>query len=89
VQILDLDDTAECEASVAQLIAGTFEDIIWLTGEGLRCLLLIAERSGCRAPFVEVLAACVQLRMARSLPPRCVTVPRGAKFSGALQQPFV
>ena len=55
VQILDLEDTAECEAWIAQLISGSFQDVIWLTGEGLRRLLVIAERSASRDPFVEVL----------------------------------
>jgi uroporphyrinogen-III synthase len=56
VQILDLDDTAEAEAWIERLIAGAFQDVIWLTGEGLRRLLRIAERNGCRAEFVEALA---------------------------------
>jgi uroporphyrinogen-III synthase len=55
VQILDLDDTAEAEAWIEQLMAGAFQDVIWLTGEGLRRLLRIAERNGCRAEFVEAL----------------------------------
>jgi uroporphyrinogen-III synthase len=55
VQIRDLDDTAECEAWIEQLIAGTFQDVVWLTGEGLRRLLTMAERMGCHAPFVAAL----------------------------------
>src|SRR5215472_10628086 len=29
VQIRDLDDTADCEAWIEQLIAGTFQDVVW------------------------------------------------------------
>ena len=54
VQILDLDDVAEAEAWIERLIAGAFQDVIWLTHEGLRRLLPIAERNGRRA-FVEAL----------------------------------
>jgi uroporphyrinogen-III synthase len=56
VRILDLDDSAEAEAWIERLIAGTFEDVVWLTGEGLRRLLAIAERAGRRTPFVEALS---------------------------------
>src|SRR5262245_38921248 len=55
VRIRDLEDTAECEIWIDQLIAGAFQDVIWLTGEGLRRLLSIAERRGRRAPLVEAL----------------------------------
>jgi uroporphyrinogen-III synthase len=55
VQILDLDDAAEAEAWIERLVAGAFQDVIWLTGEGLRRLLPIAERMDCRAAFVESL----------------------------------
>ncbi len=55
VQIIDLDDAAEAEAWIERLIAGAFQDVIWLTGEGLRRLLPIAERNGRRAAFVEAL----------------------------------
>jgi uroporphyrinogen-III synthase len=55
VQILDLDDTVEAEAWIERLTAGAFQDVIWLTGEGLWRLLRIAERSGCRVAFVETL----------------------------------
>jgi uroporphyrinogen-III synthase len=55
VQILDLDDTTDCAVWIERLIAGSFQDVIWFTGEGLRRLLSIAERGGCRAPFVAAL----------------------------------
>jgi hypothetical protein len=35
VQILDLEDTSVCEVRIDQLVAGSFQDVIWLTGEGL------------------------------------------------------
>lgn len=52
VRILDLEDTTEAEVWINQLISGTFEDVIWLTGEGLRRLLAIASRNGCASSFV-------------------------------------
>ena len=55
VQILDLEETAEAEAWIERVIAGAFQDVIWLTGEGLRRLAPIAERKGRRAAFVEAL----------------------------------
>jgi uroporphyrinogen-III synthase len=55
VQILELENTTEAEAWIERLIAGAFQDVIWLTGEGLRRLLPIAERNGRRAEFVEAL----------------------------------
>ena len=73
VQILDLDDTAEAEAWLERLIAGTFADVIWLTGEGLRRLLAIAERRGRRAPLVEALG-------------RVRTIVRGPKPARALRE---
>lgn len=55
LRILDLEETAAAETWIERLIAGTFEDTIWLTGEGLRRLLSIAGRKGCRPAFVEAL----------------------------------
>ena len=55
VRILDLTDTAEAETWITRLIAGEFKDVIWLTGEGLRRLLPIAERTGRRSAFVDAL----------------------------------
>jgi uroporphyrinogen-III synthase len=46
VQILDLDDSRAAEAWIDKLIGGAFQDVIWLTGEGLRRLLAIAKRTG-------------------------------------------
>jgi uroporphyrinogen-III synthase len=73
VQILDLDDTTEAEAWIGRLIAGTFQDVIWLTGEGLRRLLPIAERDGRRAAFVAGLG---RVRM----------ITRGPKPARALRE---
>jgi uroporphyrinogen-III synthase len=55
VRILDLEETSEAEAWIGQLIDGAFEDAIFLTGEGLRRLLTVAERTDKRAPFVAAL----------------------------------
>lgn len=55
VRILDLTDTAKAETWTVRLIGGEFRDIVWLTGEGLRRLLSIAERTGRRAAFVDAL----------------------------------
>jgi uroporphyrinogen-III synthase len=73
VQILDLDDTAEVEAWVELVAAGTFADIIWLTGEGLRRLLPIATRMGREQDFIHA------LRNVRS-------ITRGPKPARALRE---
>jgi uroporphyrinogen-III synthase len=56
VQILDLEDTAEAQAWIEKVIAGTFPDIIWMTGEGLRRLMPVAEKMQRRDEFVAALA---------------------------------
>ena len=48
-------DLAQAEAWIDALIAGRFDDTIWLTGEGLRRLIGIAERTGRRAAFIAAL----------------------------------
>lgn len=73
VQICDLEDFQDCKAWIDRLIAGAFQDVIWLTGEGLRRLLAIAERCGCRAPFVEALG-------------RLRNITRGPKPARALRE---
>jgi uroporphyrinogen-III synthase len=55
LRILDLEDTAEAEVWIEQLVAGRFEDAVWLTGEGLRRLLVIAERKDRRSAFIDAL----------------------------------
>src|ERR1700754_814548 len=42
VQILDLDDTAEAEKWIAGHIAMPFDDLVLLTGEGLRKLIALS-----------------------------------------------
>jgi uroporphyrinogen-III synthase len=55
VQICDLENPKKCTVWIDQLIAGSFQDVIWLTGEGLRRLLAIAEGCSCGVPFVTAL----------------------------------
>jgi uroporphyrinogen-III synthase len=55
VQILDLDDSREAETWLDTLISGAFEDVIWLTGEGLRRLLALARRTQRGDAFVAAL----------------------------------
>lgn len=73
VQILDLEETSEAQAWLDRLIAGAFEDVIWLTGEGLRRLATIADRHGKRAPFIEALG-------------RLRSITRGPKPARALRE---
>jgi uroporphyrinogen-III synthase len=73
VRILDLDDTTEAEAWIERLAAGAFQDVVWLTGEGLRRLLAIAERGGRREPFVTALG-------------RVRAITRGPKPARALRE---
>ena len=56
VGIHDAPDAAPIEAWLRQCIAGEFDDLILLTGEGLRRLLGFAERAGLRDSFVAALA---------------------------------
>ncbi len=55
VQILDLEDSREAETWIDTLIGGAFQDVIWLTGEGLRRLLSIARRTGRETAFIAAL----------------------------------
>jgi uroporphyrinogen-III synthase len=55
VQILDLEDSREAETWIDKLIADAFEDVIWLTGEGLRRLLAVAKRTEREAEFIAAL----------------------------------
>lgn len=55
VQILDLDDSGEAEAWIDELIGGKFQDVIWLTGEGLRRLRAIARRMNREDQFVAAI----------------------------------
>ncbi len=56
VNILDLDETSAADAWIASLTADAFQDLVFLTGEGLRRLLALAERTGSREPFVAALS---------------------------------
>jgi uroporphyrinogen-III synthase len=56
VTILDLADPAPVEAWLGRLIAGEFDDLILLTGEGLRRLMGVAERAGVKDAAVAAIA---------------------------------
>lgn len=71
VQILDLEDRTEADAWIDRCIAGEFEDLVLLTGEGLRRLFTLA---GIRRD--ALVAAVGRLR----------TVTRGPKPARALRE---
>jgi uroporphyrinogen-III synthase len=73
VAILDLEDPAAALDWLRRLAAGGFDDLVLLTGEGLRRLLGIARRAGIDAP---VIAALGRLR----------TIVRGPKPVRALRE---
>ncbi|HEY8922906.1 MAG TPA: uroporphyrinogen-III synthase, partial [Polyangia bacterium] len=55
VAILDAPDAAPVEAWVRELVAGKLDDLVFLTGEGLRRLLATAERLGVRTEAIAAL----------------------------------
>lgn len=55
VRILDLDNTADVEAWIEMLVGGTLQDMIWLTGEGVRRLVPIAAGMGQEPAFTDAL----------------------------------
>lgn len=55
VGIFDAPDPEPVEAWLYRCVNGDFDDLILLTGEGLRRLLGVAERAGIRDEFVEAL----------------------------------
>lgn len=55
VRILDLDNTADVEAWIEMLVGGTLQDMIWLTGEGIRRLAPIAAKMGREPAVIEAL----------------------------------
>lgn len=55
IGIKDAPDAAPVEAWLRRCIAGEFDDLILLTGEGLRRLLGFAERAGLRDDFIVAL----------------------------------
>ncbi len=73
VAILDLADDAAALAWLRRLAAGGFDDLVLLTGEGLRRLLAVARRAAIDAP---VIAALGRLR----------TIVRGPKPVRALRE---
>jgi uroporphyrinogen-III synthase len=73
VSILDAPDERPVLAWLHVLAAGGFDDLIFLTGEGLRRLVALAERHGLRAPVVEALG-------------RARTITRGPKPARALHE---
>lgn len=73
VTILDVEDFAPIEAWLARLIAGEFDDLILLTGEGLRRLLARADHIGKRE---QAVAAISKLR----------TIVRGPKPTRVLRE---
>jgi uroporphyrinogen-III synthase len=72
VTIRDVEDPAPVEAWLQRLAAGSFDDLILLTGEGLRRLLAVAQRAGIEEKAV---AALKQLR----------TITRGPKPARVLR----
>src|SRR5579862_1577193 len=73
VAILDLDDPAPVAAWLDRLIGGRFDDLVLLTGEGLRRILGVARRAGREK---ETIAAIARLR----------SVTRGPKPVRALRE---
>ena len=73
VTILDAEDAAPIEAWLKRLAAGAFDDLILLTGEGLRRLLAVARRVGIEA---DTVAALKRLR----------TITRGPKPARVLRE---
>jgi uroporphyrinogen-III synthase len=73
VAIRDLEDSSPVESWLERLIDGRFDDVILLTGEGLRRMMAIARRRGIDARVVEALKA-------------VRTVTRGPKPARALRE---
>jgi uroporphyrinogen-III synthase len=73
VKILDLEDTRDAEAWINEVIAGRFNDIIWLTGEGLRRLVSIVRVMERQHAFVTALG-------------RARNITRGPKPARALRE---
>jgi len=73
VAILDAPDAAPVEAWVRGLAAGKLDDLIFLTGEGLRRLLATAERLGLREEAISALG-------------RARKITRGPKPARALKE---
>ena len=72
VQILDLEDSSEAERWIEELIQRPFDDMIFLTGDGLRKLALL-ERSQVTTPLSRALG-------------KTRTITRGPKPARALRE---
>jgi uroporphyrinogen-III synthase len=85
VTIRDVEDPAPVEAWLQRLVAGAFDDLILLTGEGLRRLLAAAQRIGIEEKAV---AALKRLRtIARGPKPARVLRERGLAPGLAAETP--
>lgn len=73
VTIFDVTDSTPLEAWLQRLVRGEFDDLILLTGEGLRRLLAVGERLGTRS---EIVSAIGRLR----------TIVRGPKPARVLRE---
>jgi uroporphyrinogen-III synthase len=73
VTILDVEDAAPVEDWLRRLIMGRFDDLVLLTGEGLRRLIGVAERAGMKDAAVASIG-------------RLRTVIRGPKPAKALRE---
>lgn len=73
VSILELEDRAEADAWIEAFLRAPFDDLILLTGEGLRKLLRLCERDGHEAAFRDALT-------------RTRTVTRGPKPARVLRE---
>jgi uroporphyrinogen-III synthase len=73
VRILDLEDFTDVDAWLARFVVGAFDDLILLTGEGLRRLLAHCERLGSRDKLLKALA-------------RVRTITRGPKPAKVLRE---
>jgi uroporphyrinogen-III synthase len=73
VTILDAADPAPVEAWLRRLIAGEFDDLVLLTGEGLRRMMGVAERAGIRDEAIGAIG-------------RSRTILRGPKPARALRE---
>jgi uroporphyrinogen-III synthase len=73
VSILELEDRAEADSWIELFLRAPFDDLILLTGEGLRKLLALCERDGLETAFRETLA-------------KTRTITRGPKPSRVLRE---
>jgi uroporphyrinogen-III synthase len=73
VQIIDLEDSAEAEIWIGRFIQNPFDDLVLLTGEGLRKLTALSDWGGRKDAFVAALT-------------KTRTVTRGPKPARALHE---